>query len=280
MTAKTISLAGLRIACVTLLIMFMGGVSDARAQALQMVAEPIYPKKQSHDVYSQLAEYLSDKLNKKILLTISVNFQQHWLLTKQGDKPDIVIEQAPLTDYWSYYRGYTPLVKNMQSTRYSLVTLKPEYRHPNDLFMLPVASMPSPSTGYLILTQWYKNPLSQPEIISNSTSWQDSVQQLWDGIVEAAIIPTSLAKNYPQFRVIRNSDPMPGLSVSLAPHVESDLREKILRVLLALNDDAGNYPVLHELNITAFVPAQETEYRGYAEWLRTISSNGFPDIRE
>lgn len=275
MSAHTNNTRLLQLSRVLVILTVVIATSTIRAQTLQMVAEPIYPQGRAHLVYSHLAEYLSDNLGKKILLTIPINFQQHWLFTQRGDTPDIVIEEAPLTDYWVQYRGYTPLVRGKQSTSYSLVTLNSDYKNPDDLVMLPVATLPSPSTDYLILTQWYKNPLWQPEIVSSSTSWDDSVQQLWGGEVEAAIIPTELAKSYPQLRVIKTSVSMPGLSISVAPHIETELYESIESLLLALNDDSDNYHVMHELNITQFIPALKTEYRGYAEWLRVVSKEDF-----
>lgn len=275
MSTFTSNVRFLRLCRLLIFIVLIIATTTIPAQSLQMVAEPIYPQGRAHIVYSPLAEYLSSNLDRKILLTIPVNYQQHWLLTKQGDNPDVVIEEAPLTDYWVTYRGYIPLVRNQPSNSYSLVTLNPDYKSLNDLLMLPVATMPSPSTDYLILTQWYKNPLWQPEVISSSTSWDDSVQQLWGGEVEAAIIPTALAKTYPQLRVIKTSLPMPGVSISVAPHIETEMRDKIEHLLLALNEDSNNYQIMHELNFTHLLPARKTEYQGYAEWLRVVSNHDF-----
>ncbi len=253
-------------------------IFNTPAVALQMVAEPIYPIDQAEQVYAPLASYLGNHINQTIELVTPANFQQHWLLVRQGSSPDIVIEEAPLTDFWLRYKGYTPLVRSERALSFSLVTLSTEYQSINDLFMLPIATMPSPSTEYLILTRWFENPFWQPQIVSSSTSSADSVQLLWDGVVSAAILPTPIAETYPQFRTIRTSETMPGLTISVAPWVDKALQQQLQRILLSLNDDAGNYTVLDELNLDRLVPAIKSEYLGYAEWLRKINIYNFPEI--
>ncbi len=249
-----------------------------KAQTLQLIGEPVYPANQARQIYSLLAEYISSNINREISLTTPVNFQQHWLTIRQGSTPDIVIDQAPLTDFWVRYKGYIPLVRESQNTGYALVTMNPEYQDYNDLFMRPIATMPSPGTDYLVLIQWFENPLWQPSIISSSSSWADSIQKLSEGTVAAAVVPNGLVDSDSEFRVIQTSNDMPGLTISAAPWVERSLREELQRVLLFLNDNTGNRAILEGLNIEAFEPAEALDYEGYAEWLRTVSVYDFPEL--
>lgn len=248
---------------------------SALAQPLQMVAQPIFPPEQAQLVYQPLADYLTEQLGREVQLNIPRNFQEHWLAIKGGAVVDLAVEEAPLTDFRVNYMNFVPLVRGQNSVSYSLAVLDPAYTDRNDLVGLPVASMPAPSTGYLVLARWYNNPLSQAQIISNSTSWDDAVQQIWSGVVEAAIIPTRLAQDYPQFNIIDTSVEMPALAISASPELDDELRQSIINALLALNDDESNYNIIDELNVQGLETVSPNEYRGYAEWLRAISSSGF-----
>ncbi len=243
------------------------------AQPLQMVAQPIFPPDQAKLVYQPLADYLSTRLNRDVQLVIPRNFQEHWLAIKNDTAVDLAIEEAPLTDFRVNYKNFIPMVRAENSISYSLAVLDQVYATRDDLVGLPVATMPAPSTGYLVLARWYNNPLSQAQIISNATSWDEAVQQIWAGITEAAIIPTRLAEDYPQFNIIDTSVEMPAVAISASPELDEQLRAEITAALIALNDDADNFAVIDELDVKTFIPVSANEYRGYAEWLRAISSD-------
>lgn len=246
---------------------------------LTMSGEPVYPPGKSKSVYIHLADYLSEKIHQDIDLKVEFNFQQHWHGIKEANSvgADIIVEEAPLTDYFSNYHGYVPLVRDKENLSYSLVSLNHDYKKPDDLFLLPVATLPAPSTDYLVLQQWFPDFFLQPQVISSSVSWEDSVQQVWDGVAVAAVIPTKLAEFYPQFNVITTNNSMPGLTVSVSPSITLEVREEILGALLMLNDDAENYTVLHELDILELQRTEASHYEGYSEWLRPNSRGHFPE---
>lgn len=261
--------------CFISLLSLAATVNCAFAQPLQMVAQPDFPHEQAERIYQPLADYLSTQLQREVQLTVPKNFQQHWLAIKNGAVVDLAIEEAPLTDYRVNYLNFVPLVRGQNSISYSLAVLDPAYTTREDLVGLPVATMPAPSTGYLVLARWYNNPLSQAQLISNSTSWDDAVQQIWSGTVEAAIIPTQLAEDYPQFSIVDTSVLMPAIAISASPELDEDLRQSIINALLALNGDEDNFNILHELNVEGLETIDANEYRGYGEWLRAISQDGF-----
>lgn len=258
---------------VFLLASFAGAVI---AQPLQMVVQPNLPPSQTKQVYQPLADYLTQQLNQEVQLIVPRNFQSHWRDIKNGAIVDLAIEEAPLTDYRVNYKNFKPLVRGENSTSYSLVSLDSSYNNRDDLVGLPVASMPAPSTGYLVLARWYDNPLSQAQIISSAISWDDAVQQIWEGEVEGAILPSKLAAGFPQLTTLDTSVLMPPLTVSASPELDPELVQSITDALLALNDNQGDSSVILMLNIQSFVNARPNEYRGYAEWLRIISGgSGF-----
>jgi len=254
-------------------ILFGGVFNSVWAQPIQLVAQPVFPQEQAQRVYQPLADYLTSELNREVQLTVPRNFQQHWIDVKNNMGVDLVLEEAPLTDYRINYKNFVLLVRGNSSVSYSLAALDPAYTTRDDLAGLPVATMPAPSTGYLIMARWYNNPLSQARIVSSAVSWNDAIQQIWDDEVVAAIIPSNLAEQYPQFNILETSVLMPSLALSSSPELDPELRQQIAEAMLRLHQDESNTDVLIELNIESFVPAVANEYRGYAEWLRTISDS-------
>jgi len=247
---------------------------SARLPALTLVAQPIYPQYLAQSVYAPLAEYLAEGLDRDIELITPKNFQAHWSTIKSSTQHDLAIEDAPLTDYRLRYQNFQLLVQAEATRSYSLAVLNPDYEERFDLVGQPVASLAAPSSAYLILTRWYDNPLSQPQIISTANSFDDAVQQLWGGEAEGIVIPSELATDYPQFSFIANSESMPGLGIVAAPTLDSDTLASVTELLMELNDEQY-IAILDELNVSVLEPADSERYNGYAEWIRNVSYTGF-----
>mgnify|MGYP005841095979 CR=1 FL=1 len=242
--------------------------------ALTLVAQPIYPQYLAASVYTPLVDYLAQGLGRDIELITPKNFQAHWSAIKSAVQHDLALEEAPLTDYRMHYQQYQPLVQAASSQSYSLAVLDSSYEDRFDLVGRPVASLAAPSSAYLFLTRWYDNPLNQPQIISTATSYADAVQQLWGGEVVGVVLPTELATDYPQFSFIATSESIPGLAITATPKLDNATVTALIDLLLALNQEQF-IAILDELNIDRLEPADAQHYRGYAEWIRSVSYTGF-----
>lgn len=263
-----------KIIYLSLIVWLVGSLSVSFAQPLQLVAEPIYPDYQAESVYAPLTEYLSQSIGREVQLVNPSSFRQHWRDTQSRVAYDLVLESAPITDFRIRRQQYIPLVRIDEPTTYSLAVLNPEYTNRNDLLGLPVATLQAPSVSYLMMTRWYDNPLSQPQVKSSAPTWEDAVLQLFGGEVEAAVLPTSFADGYPQITFIQSSDALPPQAISASTNLSEELREQIKAALLALNDDE-NMDILTVIGIGNLVEANAEEYTGYANWLRVISLSPF-----
>jgi len=255
-----------------LLALALIGCSNINAQPLRMVAQPNYPPQQASRVYQPLADYIGDQVGRDVILVTPRSFQHHWLDTRRGESFDLALEDAPITDFRIQRQNFVPLVRVAEAQSYTLCVADPNYESVDDLVGVSIATMPAPSTGYLILVNWFPNPLRQPNIRSRASRWQDAVQDIFAYQTEAAIAPKRLVDQYPQLTRIRTSDPVPGPAISASAELTPELRQAIRAALLTLNESERGVEILEELNTSELVPASAEEYSGYIEWLRRVSS--------
>jgi hypothetical protein len=233
---------------------------------------PIFTPDQADLVYRPLVNYLNDVTPYRFDLQISRDFHRYWLDVRRGETPDLVLEEAHLTAFRMQRDDYTPLVKAAEPTTYSLMA-SPTYIDGSlrDFVGRPVSSMPSPSLGYLVLSRWYENPMQQPIIQSNASSWLDAIEIVFSMEAEAAIAPRNLAERYVNLETIETSQEFPGLTLSASPAVPEEIQQEIRQALLNLHDDDNHYAVVHELDIERFIEADPQEYDGLENWLREVT---------
>jgi ABC-type phosphate/phosphonate transport system substrate-binding protein len=128
----------------------------------------------------------------------------------------------------------------------------------------------SPSMGYLLLGELYKNPISQPEIQSVAASWKDGVEMVFAGETDAAMVPGYISKDYPNLVAVATSRDFMGRALSAGPSVPADVRKKVSDAMLRLNRDPSLNDVLIELGASQFVPTNAGEYAGNERLLRGV----------
>jgi len=233
---------------------------------------PIFTPDQADLVYRPLVNYLNDVTPYRFDLQISRDFHRYWLDVRRGEMPDLVLEEAHLTAFRMQRDDYTPLVKAAEPMTYSLMasanyvdgTLR-------DFVGQPVSSMPSPSLGYLVLSRWYENPMQQPIIQSNASSWLDAIEIVFSMEAEAAMAPRNLAERYVNLETIETSREFPGLTLSASPAVPEEIQLEIRQALLNLHDDEDHFAAVHELDIERFIEADPQDYDGLEDWLREVT---------
>lgn len=168
---------------------------------------------------------------------------------------------------------YVPLVTTSRPITFSLLASQASMDPTLDEFVgKRVSTLPSPSLGFLILTDWYTNPLQQPVVLSNATSWLDAVEIVFSMEADAAIVPRPIAEKYPNLITIETSDELPGLTLSAAPDVPESAREALIDAMTRLHDDADHHAALFELDVDQFVAADPADYEDLDEWLDNIFS--------
>lgn len=244
--------------------------THTNADELTLLAHPAYPAWRAAEVYAPLIEYLNATSGHTITLKSTRDFQHHWLQIRNGDTPDLVLEDAPLTDYRIQNQAYTPLVRVKEEVSYSILT-GGGYADDNlEQFVGRIIStQPSPSLGYMVLIEAFPNPFSQPVIASNAATTLDSVEMTFNMEADAALAPLWLVEQYQNLYPVYTSKNYPGLTLSASSTVSAETQEAIKQALLKLHDEGNesHFTALHELNATEMIEANAEDYAGYKTML-------------
>ncbi|WP_188310346.1 phosphate/phosphite/phosphonate ABC transporter substrate-binding protein [Arenimonas fontis] len=245
--------------------------TGATAAEYTLTVEPNYPPYQAEQVYQPLLDYLSASTGHTFRLKTATNYHVYWRDLRNGVPTDFAFEEAHFTDYRITRLGFTPLVRVSDPTRYSLLTTADTAEGGlSGLIGYRVVSMPSPSLGYLALIELYRNPMAQPEILSEASNWKDGVDMIFAGESEGAMVPNYIAQLYPNLVSLSDSREFTGRALSAAGNVPQDVREAVTQAMLRLHEDPSQYEVLVELGATQFVQADAAEYAGSERLLRAV----------
>lgn len=243
----------------------------AQAADFTVTVEPNYPPAQAQDVYRPLLAYLSKATGHRFILKTSGNYHVYWRDMRGGAATDFAFEEAHFTDYRANRQRFTPLVRVLDATKFTLlVDSSNAAAGANGLIGRRIASMSAPSLGYLLLGELYKNPIAQPEIQSVAASWKDGVEMVFAGETDAAMVPGYIAQTYPNLVPVATSRDFIGRAFSASPKVPMDVRKKVADALLRLHKDQTLYDVINELGATQFVRANAADYAGSERLLRGV----------
>ena len=237
--------------------------APVESQTFRIAVEPSYPPDQAHEVYRPLLDYLAKETGQKFELVAVRNYHFYWRDLRKDPEIDFAFEDAHFTEYRMQREGFIPLARKAEPSVYVLVA-DPEVAEQgiNGLVGRSVVSMPSPSLGFAALAALFTNPISQPEIRSEASTWRDGVEMVFSGDAVAAMIPEFIAQQYPNLVEVARSEPLTGAAVSASPEVPEAVRVAVREALLKLTEDPSSFDILAELGMSAFVPAEAAEYAG------------------
>lgn len=254
-----------------------GSSADVPVQTLtgplEILVNPVYPPEQARLVYQPLVDYLTGSTGLDITLTVDRNFHRYWLNARRNEAPALILEDAHMAAWRMVNFDYQPLVAPATPTTFSLLTTGALADDGLDDFVgRRISSLPSPSLGYLILADWFENPLQQPLILSTATSWLDAVEMVFSAEADAAIAPNNLVARYPNLYPIETSTEFPGLTLSASPEVAGDVRRMLIDAMTTLHENETHHAALFELDIDRFTEVEPGRYRGLEAWLSTVFS--------
>lgn len=240
---------------------------------LEILVNPVYPPDQARLVYQPLLDYLNETTGLDVTLVVDRNFHRYWLNARRNEAPPLILEDAHMVAWRMNNFDYQPLVTTAKPITFSLLTTGAMADDGLDDFVgRRISSLPSPSLGYLVLADWFGNPLQQPRIQSTATSWLDAVEMVFSAEADAAIAPDNLVARYPNLYPVETSTEFPGLTLSASPDVPDDVRQTLIDAMTVLHDDEDHHAALFELDIDRFVAADPELYAGMEQWLSTIFS--------
>lgn len=245
------------------------GCGPAVAADYTVSVEPSYPANQARDVYQPLLDYLGKATGHRFMLRYPSNYDSLWRDIRANMPIDFTFEEAQFTDYRAQRFGFEPLARTVEPTSYALIAA-PEVaeRGVDALVGYRVVSTPSPSLGYALLIEIYRNPIRQPDVLSTAAGWKDGVEMIFAGEADAAMVPSYIAQLFPNLTEIQRSRELPGRAFSAAKTVPDDVKAAVRQALLKLNADETLYKVIKEIGTTRFEPANASQYVGNQQALR------------
>lgn len=240
---------------------------------IDVLVNPIYLPEQAELVYQPLISYLREVTGLDLRLTTVRNFHRYWLEARRDSAAPLILEDSHMASWRMNNHGYTPLVTTERPVTFSLLASNASMEPSLSEFVgKRVSTLPSPSLGFLILTEWYDNPLQQPVILSNATSWLDAVEIVFSMEADAAVVPRAIAEKYPNLITVATSEELPGVTLSAAPEIPESTRQALIDAMVVLHDDSEHHAALFELDVDRFVPADPADYTDLDRWLDNIFS--------
>lgn len=259
-------------ACATLLMCVAAAWAQAPAATVYTFAvEPTYTAEKAQEVYKPLIDYLARSTGEKFKLVASRNYHSYWSELRADRGWSFVFDEAHFTDYRIKRQGYTPLVRTLENTSYALLSLEevPD-NDPQGLVAKSITTMPAPSLAFALLLEIFPNPMQQPDIRTNPTSWKDTTDIVFAGEADAAMVPNWLYLQYPNLLPVSTTREFAGTAVSAHKDVPAEVQRKVKEALLALHEDEDMYLVISELGSTQFVEASAAEYAGAESMLKNF----------
>jgi len=250
----------LSLACGLVCLIF--GVTQAKTLTLQVVST--YPPEKAKLVYEPLRKWLSEKTGYEITLSLPKNYYFYWR-EAQSKMPDLTLDDPHVASYRIEKKGYTPLARKEENITYHLIAEEEpaEGKELNEFLVgKKVVVLPSPSLSSIYFDQWFTDLFKQPVKAASALSWRDAVEQIFDQAADAAIVPDSTYRLYPNFYSLKQSESMPGRVFLASPELNLATTTKIRKALLDMGGDNEGYSALVELNSQNLVPATRKDYEG------------------
>lgn len=265
------SKTSLRAVTLGLALMGMSTADTLLAAEYNFAVEPTYTPERAREVYEPLISYLSKATGEQFKLVIARNYAFYWNDIRNRKDLHFVFDEAHFTDFRIQRFGYVPLVKSSIPSSYSLLSQEDVGEGNVQAFVARrLVTMPAPNLGFALMLEYFPNPMQQPDLRSLATSWRDTVEIVFAGEADAALVPTWLRDLYPNLIPIMTTREFPGPAVSASPDVPDEVKEKVKQALLVLHEDASLYEVLSELGMQQFVPATAAEYKGSEQMLKNF----------
>lgn len=264
---KSINFALWAALCAMCLAPLLG--SGAQAANYRLAIEPAYPSDQAREVYKPLVDYLNRSTGHNFELVLVRNYHAYWRDLRDNTPTDFAFDEAHFVDYRIQHNQFVPVARTAEPTVYALLAqVDYEGQGIRALIGRPTACMPSPSLGFALLAEMYEdNPVAQPDIRSEASSWRDGVQMVFAGEVDGAMVPAHIAEEFYNLPVLARTTPLPGRAFTASSSVPTEDVAAVAKALEALHEDPDLYNVLAEMGATRFQPATAAEYAGHEKIL-------------
>lgn len=257
---------------IVLLVSTQAGLAND-PKLLELAIHPVMSEQSTLERYQPVADYLSNKTGKQVVIRTTPNFFSYWEKIRQPNGYALILDSAHFTDYRSKKLGYKVLAKVPDSVSYSLVVRKnTDPVGLNDLIGKRVATLGAPSLAATRLSAIFANPVRQPVTVNVSTSAEGIKVLTEKKNVLAAFLPTDYVikhlETHDDLKAIIMTEPMPPAAISASPQVDPVVVKAIQDALLEAKKTPDGKAMLKKVGLAAFSPASSELYAGYSHSLQ------------
>ncbi len=254
----------------TVILLFVNSPTLLLAKKFTLVIEPSYPINQAKEIYEPFRKWLSKETGYELELVIDKNYYTYWHNAQKDELPDFTLDAPHIAAYRVNYKDYHALATTIEPLSFHLISLdEPAKDESVQDFMVgkKIVMLPSPSLATIYFKQWFTDLFEAPMKDISALSWQESVEIVFDGSAQAAIVPNWMYNLYPNFSSLIESKKTPGATFTASPKVAKEVVEKFRSVLLSMSESDSAYDVLVELNTEGFKQPNLADYEGLTDLL-------------
>lgn len=244
-------------------ILFYCITSIAYADKYTLVIEPTFPAEQGKQVYEPLRQWLNKKTGHQFEIIIDNNYYFYWRNANGSREPDFTFDAPHIAAFRAKKKNYNVVATTVEKLSYHLICLnEPAEGQTVQDYMVgkKIVMLPTPSLASVYFNKWFTDLFAAPKKDVTALSWQESVEIVFDGSAEAAIVPNWMFDLYPNFASLIESEKIPGSTFMSSSNVPHDVVDSFQNALLSLQGDEAAFDVLVELNTEGFIKSDNASY--------------------
>ena len=226
------------------------------------------PSAASADVATELAAWLSSRVQRPVRGALTRDALSHWALVRQGVSHDVVLEEAHFTAYRVTRYGFRVLARAVDEARFAVVVAPGTLVSVlDDLRTRRVAVSPPPALAALRILELF-TPAHLAPVLVTPAPGESATDWVLNGAAAAAVINASAGLAFEGLRAVLFTDTSPGPGVSVSPSVDAATAQALGRALLTLGSARADGELLKKLAISGFALASNETYDGAERVLR------------
>lgn len=241
------------------------------ADKFTLLVEATYAPDRGKEVYETFRKWLEKQIGHEIEIIIDNNYYLYWRQAKGDKTPDFTFDSPHIAAYRAINKQYQPVAVTQEDLVFHLISLEevPEGSTVEKyLTNKQVAMLPNPSLASLYFKQWFDDLFASPKKNVAALDWQETIDIVYDGEAQAAIVPQWVYNLYPNFISLKQSPSLPGRTFMASPNVPQKIIDKLQNVLLTMHEmtDDG-YDSSYELNTAGFKEVNFSRYNSLVDLL-------------
>ncbi len=236
----------------------------SHADKYTLLVEATYAPDRGKEVYETFTKWLGKQIGHEIEIIIDNNYYSYWRQIHGKRTPDFTFDSPHIAAFRAIKKQYRPVAVTQEDLVFHLVSLE---EIPEDttiekhLTNKKVAMLPNPSLASIYFKQWFNDLFASPQKNVAALDWQETIDIVYDGEAQAAIIPHWMYNLYPNFVSLKQSPPIPGRTFMASPNVPKKIVDKLQNVLLTMHQiTEEGYDSSYELNTAGFKEVDLSRY--------------------